>query len=217
MKRFEHISALGDGELQKSEFDRAMENLSDDEIEKWNEYHLIGDLLRSTDLNRFNNPTLIDSIARKISAEPTVLAPQLHTLSSRHLTRFFKQPLSLARTRSFALSMAAVAFVATGFYQLVPPLDSEIQIVQTRQINGFSESDLDQWQEYLLSHQQNSVRNGLAAVSPIARVDMERPLWSGAHHVLATTSGASDWMNVWEAENSALDQDLDITYVSARH
>jgi negative regulator of sigma E activity len=209
------ISALSDGELTDQELKQLLENFDDGAIQKWNDYQRVGDFLRSSDLAYFDNPSLLDKISAQIALEPTMIAPQLKTELKRRSALFaLKGMFRFKETKSMAVSVAAVAAFAFGFYKVVPPLDAEIQMVRTQSLQNISESELALWQEYFMAHQQNSVRNGLAAVSPIARSD-EKPVATTSERVIATSSEASDWMNVWEPSSHQTGQNVKFTYVSS--
>ncbi len=96
----EQLSALMDDQEDGAECGRCLDRLKEDgELrERWNIYHLIGDVLRDT-----NGEALPDSFASRLAAEPTVVAPRRAIGVSRSPLRY-ALPL--------AASIAAVAFVA---------------------------------------------------------------------------------------------------------
>ncbi len=99
----EHLSALMDGELDPS-LEPAMLTRMKEEGELariWNEYHLIGDVLRERGIG---NVCVGERVARALEAEPTVLAPR----RSRAVT---------GPTRWLAVA-AAVAAVAVSTWTL---------------------------------------------------------------------------------------------------
>lgn len=96
----ERISALMDGELEDSESCLLVEQFRrDDEARAtWETYHLVGDVLRG-DLR----PGLTGALARRLAAEPTVLAPMAgRSRGAAHALRY---------ALSAAAGVAGVAFV----------------------------------------------------------------------------------------------------------
>jgi sigma-E factor negative regulatory protein RseA len=71
----ERVSALMDGELDRDETAGVMRSMnSQSELrEAWSTYHLIGDAMRG---ERVGASGVGQAVATKLSAEPTVLAPQ---------------------------------------------------------------------------------------------------------------------------------------------
>ena len=101
----EHLSALMDGELDpEQEAALLAQWRSDGDMPRvWNEYHLIGDLLRESGIQ----PTRLgERVAQAMAMEPTVLAP-----ASRS-----KSPKAPARWLAVAAAVSAVA-VSTWTFQ----------------------------------------------------------------------------------------------------
>lgn len=71
----ERVSALMDGELDRDEAARLMRSMSSQSElrETWGTYHLIGDAIRGERVGAWG---VSQAVAAKLSAEPTVLAPQ---------------------------------------------------------------------------------------------------------------------------------------------
>jgi len=70
LKMREHLSALADGQLRGQEFAQAVDHASrGDGAATWQTYHLIGDVLRSSELARPVNSTLIDRLRAQIEEE----------------------------------------------------------------------------------------------------------------------------------------------------
>lgn len=75
----EQMSALADGQLSGEELGRAVSMACQDEEARatWQTYHLIGDVLRSSDLARMPDTVLVDRIRSQLAQEPSrpVVAP----------------------------------------------------------------------------------------------------------------------------------------------
>ena len=80
---------------------------------------------------------------------------------------------------------------------------------------SISDQELALWQEYFMAHQQNSVRSGLSGVSPIARVEADRPTINGTEKLIVNNAGAAEWMNVWEPSPHSSDPSVQFNYVSS--
>ncbi len=82
----EHLSALMDGELDPSLEPVVLAHMKDggELVQIWNEYHLIGDVLREKGIG---NVRLGERVARALVAEPTVVTPRRASPASR-ITRW---------------------------------------------------------------------------------------------------------------------------------
>ncbi|GKT22265.1 sigma-E factor negative regulatory protein [Acidovorax sp. SUPP3334] len=70
LKMREHLSALADGQLRGQDFAQAVDHASSgDGVATWQMYHLIGDVLRSSELARPVDSTLIDRLRTQIEEE----------------------------------------------------------------------------------------------------------------------------------------------------
>lgn len=156
----EDISALADGELGEDEALRLLASLRNDPDLRsdWDSCHLIGDALRG----HLSRP-VASSVARRLAAEPTVLAPRARAVEpERHYTRW---------VMSAAASLAAVAFVgwvAVTTFQG----DTEPQFAQAPQVPESAGV-----QGYLLAHQRYSPSSAMQGVAPYVRLvtdDTER-------------------------------------------
>ncbi len=98
--REEALSALVDGEddLQAADLDAA------DVRERWDTYHLIGDVMRSEDLALRPSARLLARVAAAVDAQPPIVAPA--RLPRRHLLR-----LSLSGV-AVAAAVASVVWIA---------------------------------------------------------------------------------------------------------
>ncbi len=97
----EQISSLVDGELDgDGDIDRVLRDIGGDAArrEQWDAYHLIGDTLRATHASGLRR----EEFARRLNAEPTILAPRQ--------SRSYRTQLSRWPGR-IAASVAAIAFV----------------------------------------------------------------------------------------------------------
>ncbi|MDX1668248.1 MAG: sigma-E factor negative regulatory protein [Limnobacter sp.] len=209
MNKFENLSALVDGELGAQSAEGLLKNLNREESEKINEYFLIGDLLRSSELHAHHNTALIDRISQSLDEEPTVISSELkNELSARRTVAV------LPAARWFA-SVAAVAVFAFGINQAVPPVDSEVQMLSVQQSKPVTEQEIALWQEYFLAHQQNVIRSGLSGVSPMARVEADEPTVGVVRRVNLPESRAGDWMNIWNHPSEYQDGQVEYRYVTA--
>lgn len=73
----ERLSALVDGQLEGDELDAALAFASDEGEghATWQLYHLVGDVLRSSDLARPSNPAFMSRIRDQIAQEPIYAPP----------------------------------------------------------------------------------------------------------------------------------------------
>lgn len=214
MNRNEQISAMLDGELDEESVKAILLSMGDEDVQAWQGYCAVGDLIRSSDAAAFHSPPLLDRIGVSLAQEPTVLAPVLATALVRQSAaqRMFEAGFS----KRLLASLAAVGFFSFAMNQAIPPLDSQVQMVRTQAAgNTFTDEELALWQEYFMAHQQNSVRSGLSGVSPIARVEADRPFPNNTERVIVNNVGAAEWMNVWEPAAYGTDQSVQFNYVSS--
>lgn len=75
--RSEQLSALADGQLQGDEFAAALAWAAEDEgRDLWGVYHLVGDVLRSSDLARPANPAFLSRLRDELAKEASPQRPQ---------------------------------------------------------------------------------------------------------------------------------------------
>lgn len=75
--RSEQLSALADGQLQGDEFAAALAwAAEDDGRDTWGVYHLVGDVLRSSDLARPVNPAFLSRLRDELAKETPPQRPQ---------------------------------------------------------------------------------------------------------------------------------------------
>ena len=214
MNRNEQISAMLDGELDEAEVQSILSTMGDEEMQAWQGYSAVGDLIRSSEMASFHSPLLLAKIEASLAEEPTVVAPVLAATLARKSA--FQRLFSADRSRRLLASVAAVGFFSFALNQVIPPLDSQVQMVRTQAVNTtISDQELALWQEYFMAHQQNSVRGGLSAVSPIARVEADRPTIEGTERLIVNSTGAAEWMNVWEPSPYSSDPSVQFNYVSS--
>lgn len=214
MNRNEQISAMLDGELAEAEVQAIFSTLGDEDVQAWHGYSAVGDLIRSSEMASFHSPALLARIKENLAEEPTVLAPVLAAKLARKSA--VQRLLSPERSRRLLASVAAVGFFSFALNQVIPPLDSQVQMVRTQAVNTtISDQELALWQEYFMAHQQNSVRSGLSGVSPIARVDADRPTIDGTERLIVSDVDAAEWMNVWGPSPYSSDPSVQFNYVSS--
>jgi sigma-E factor negative regulatory protein RseA len=129
----ENLSALMDGELNEKATQAALQWMRQqpEERQTWNEYHLIGDVLRGVGISHIK---LGESIAQRLAQEPTLLAPRL------------KQPLEApvspyARWSAVAAAISVVALAGWALQRTsptTPPLvasaPAPVQVVTTQPV-----------------------------------------------------------------------------------
>ncbi len=215
MNRNEQVSALLDGELDDANVKQLLSSWSEAENEQWSSHALVGDLIRSSELGQFHSRAMSDRVRAALADEPTVIAPQVQTQIQR--TSLLQRVVDRGRSIRVVASVAAIGALSFALHQAVPPVDGQLQMVKSQGEAVVSDQELALWQEYFMAHQQNSVRSGLSGLSPIARVEADRPtLGSAESRVILSNSESADWMNVWEQAPSAGQQGLQYNYVSTR-
>lgn len=214
MNRNEQISAMLDGELDEANLKAILSSMVDEDLQAWQGYSAVGDLIRSSDTAAFHSPSLVQRIGSSLEQEPTVVAPVLATALVRQSVA--QRVLVAGLSKRLLASLAAVGFFSFAMNQAIPPLDSQVQMVRTQAAdNTFTDEELALWQEYFMAHQQNSVRSGLSGVSPIARVEADRPSLNNTERVIVNNMDAAEWMNVWEPSAYGTDQSVQFNYVSS--
>lgn len=140
----EKISALIDDEIAVEDAAHLITVLQSSKqgAEAWNQYHLIGDLMRGD-----NNlsPNFKQSLMQKLDLEPTVLAPNATLGVSGEV---FKLPHKVLASWSIAASVAAVMVV--GWMALHQPTQVTSDLVADAQGEALTSAIPA---EYLLAHQ----------------------------------------------------------------
>ena len=165
----EGISALMDGELDEHPAQREVARLKDDpELrERWDMFHIVGDALRGDPLLSadFN-----ETFAKRLAAEPTVLAPRRFTRQGRKVTTY---ALSAAASVSAAAFVAWVAMMPSETGSLVAgtaPLPAP-DAAALRPVSTDASMN-----EYFLAHQGFSPSTALQGLAPYIRsVSATRP------------------------------------------
>jgi sigma-E factor negative regulatory protein RseA len=159
----ERISALVDGELDESELAQELVRLGSnaDLRHSWDTYHLIGDTLRGH-LASAVAPT----VAQRLAAEPTVLAPQ----ARRRAPRWKIAQLAYSAAASVA-GVALVAWLAlpgltTDPQQAAAPATSGVPPIASVPAATPAAVDVD---NYLLAHQSFSPKGAMQGVAPYVR------------------------------------------------
>jgi negative regulator of sigma E activity len=215
MNKSEYISAMLDGELEYGEIKEILSAIDDQELKTWNDFCLVGDLIRSSEMIAFDSPALSNRIMSNLLNEPTVVAPVLAAKQAFQVVTKQQQIIKAGRSTQILASVAAIFFLSFVLNRTIPALDSQVQMVRTQVIqNTISDEDLALWQEYFMAHQQNSVRNGLSGLSPIARIEADRPSLDNTERMIVNNSNLGDWMNVWEQPSSSVSS-VQFSYVAA--
>ncbi len=173
----ENISALVDGELEHHEINDMIQELRDDVhmLRSWERYHLISDVLRKN-LASHLSPDFCQQVSLAIEQEPTVLAPQRHSL---RLSPFMRQVAGLG----IAASVTAVAILGTQYYiggsgvtaapmaqNQSAPTDAQFARIAIPESPQPIPSNVNR---YLVNHNQHAA--GVQGVLPYARIIGYRP------------------------------------------
>jgi sigma-E factor negative regulatory protein RseA len=157
----EALSALIDGELDEHPARSEIARLKDDPKlrERWDTFHLISDALKGQPLlsRGFN-----EAFAKRLAAEPTVLAPRRSTLQPRRITTY---ALSAAASVSAAALVAWVALSPTNSDTL-QNVAKDIPPVTVMPVSVSSDGSMNQ---YFLLHQGFSPSSELQGVAPYIR------------------------------------------------
>ena len=169
----ERLSALIDGELQRSDCQAHLGRLrTDADLRRaWDAYHLIGDALRG-----HVGADLTDRVVARLQEEPTVLAPQRKVTAARRLAWY---------AMSAAASVAAVTLVvltASSGWRAEPQLAAGTETVASGPVTtGLPPTDAmplvigAEVENYLLAHQPYSHASAMQGIVPYARtVAVER-------------------------------------------
>jgi sigma-E factor negative regulatory protein RseA len=163
------ISQWMDGELEGPDAERMLPALREESEARqaWRTYHLIGDVLRETQLL---SPRFDERIAESLAQEPTVLAPAA-TSAGRSWRRYLAPAATAAAAAGF---VGAVAFmtplqepgVAPQLAQTPPRATPAAVVTEPAAATVPLPVATD---DYLLAHQGYSPRNRLQGVAPYVR------------------------------------------------
>ncbi|MEO6021692.1 MAG: sigma-E factor negative regulatory protein [Burkholderiales bacterium] len=139
----QEISALMDGELSKTETERTIKALRDDESlgSAWRGYHLIGDALRA---EHYERPGLESRILTRLQQEPTVLAPR-RLVPTQILPR-----IALVAAASIA-TISVVAWLA-----FIQEPAKQPQVVQAPTTLALQPASVSHVEPYLYAHKEFS-------------------------------------------------------------
>ena len=151
----EEISLLMDGELDEARVDGVCAGLRDSGcVATWVCYHVIGDALRGSGTP---TPGFAARFAAKLTAEPTVLAPQR------------RRTTPAAMALAVAASVAAVSVV--GWVALATMPAPSTAVATARQAGAVRAADARRPvdNEYLLVHQEYSPTTAIQGARPYLR------------------------------------------------
>lgn len=153
--KLEEVSLLMDGELDDVGADRVCAMLRDARCEQaWVCYHVIGDALRGPCAAM---PGFAHRFAERLSAEPTVLAPQ----------RRRSAPAAIALAA--AATVAAVSVVGWVALSTMPAPESAIQAARQAATLRAADARRPVDNDYLLAHQEYSPATAIQGVRPYLR------------------------------------------------
>lgn len=160
------ISALVDGELERSEAEQAVEAITSEgpARDTWRAYHLISDSMRDI---QWLSAGFTQRVAAQLAQEPTVVAP------SRPRRLPMRVPFWALSAAASLAAVAMVGWVAFGPQEI--PGAGTIRVAQSpRQVQPAPEAiqvvaPPDAANDYLLAHQAYSPRNALQGIAPYVR------------------------------------------------
>jgi sigma-E factor negative regulatory protein RseA len=165
------ISALMDGELEDRPATDAIDALGrdGDALEAWRTYHLIGDAVRDT---RLLSEGFSARLARKLAAEPTVLAPNRRPQAAPEPRKWF----ALSAAASFA-AVALVGWLAFAPQQAGEPAGTQMVRAPAPATSVMAEARRPvvvplptAANDYLLAHQGFSPRMSLGMAAYVRTV-----------------------------------------------
>jgi sigma-E factor negative regulatory protein RseA len=166
----ERISAALDGESASDDLDAVLADLrAHGPDSRWNEYHLIGDLLRSAELHPVR-AGFSASVMDRLEAEPTVLAPAARATRRGVWVRWGLPGASVAAAA--ALIWVAVPRIAgTAGEPAVINAAAAGTSAQAQAVAVAQEAPLDSTgvDRYLIAHQQVSPSANRHGIAPMTR------------------------------------------------
>lgn len=151
----QRVSELMDGELDLRAAEQVMAAVNADEAlkEVWNDYHLIGDAMRTV---RCNDVDVRAAVSQRLKDEPTVLAPRRWRSRGR------------VRVAGAAALAASVSFAAVVAWQQLSSdrtqgLDASTVVAQGQRLQSpYDSSGAD---AYFLAHQEMTADQGIVKVA----------------------------------------------------
>jgi sigma-E factor negative regulatory protein RseA len=161
----ERLSAMVDGELQGPEASALLRRLPEERAlsQRWDEYHLIGDVLRGTPLAGFDAGRFGSSLA----AEPLIFAPGA-----------LAAPRGLQRALGAAALAAGVGALAVALWVAMPGgRDARLATLAAAPVQDGRAGvpDAVGVQDYLLAHQRFASSALLQGAAPYVRLVDDRP------------------------------------------
>ena len=160
------ISALMDGELDaRQAHDQFVRLKQDGElVECWQAFHVIGDSMRG---DRVLSPEFNRRMAERLTAEPTVLAPQRSMTPKRVMT----YALSAAASVAGVALVGWVAFVSNPIatqqeLAKAPVVPAPMAAPATQLASVPSDGKMN---DYLIAHQEFSPSTSIQGVAPYIR------------------------------------------------
>jgi sigma-E factor negative regulatory protein RseA len=148
----EHLSAMMDGELDPSLEATVLARMKDEDdlAGVWNEYHLIGDVLREKGIG---DVRVGQRVAEALLAEPTVLAP-----------RRLRAPASPARWLAVAAAVAAVAVSTWTLQRPDAPSSPVVARTEAPAEVSVASTQTAEAEHYVAMHRQWSPLSGFQTV-----------------------------------------------------
>jgi sigma-E factor negative regulatory protein RseA len=118
----EQISAMVDGELSDVQIDQMMALLRTPQGRAaWEDFHRIGDALRSDDMAFDLSDGFAERVAARIESEPAIVAPLVaRTIQIQHADMHPSAAQAGSRVKRYAMSGAAAAAVAVAALMVAP-------------------------------------------------------------------------------------------------
>ncbi|MEO8442071.1 MAG: sigma-E factor negative regulatory protein [Betaproteobacteria bacterium] len=154
------VSAWMDGELKSEQAGQLLSPLNRDLVirSNWDCYHLIGDTMRG-----LQGPDLCTRICARLTAEPTMLAPQSRNGDEKLGWFASALPAKVA-------AVAFVAFIGGMALQSQQQYLPQIATVATTEVNQAGVLADERARNYLRAHLQYLVSNGLQGMARYVRV-----------------------------------------------
>lgn len=152
----ENLSAMMDGELDDQQIQTCLQEISKDPqlAERWDEYHLIGDLLRGSAVMAVD---VRGKVSARLQAEPTVLAPRASArpVAANHVR------YAMAASVAMAAVMGWVFWQGQGAAEHVAVPVAMVEQNATAKVVMFSKEERD---SYLRAHHELMLGDGVSRV-----------------------------------------------------